>query len=619
MHFKAARLLCIFVILLAGCGGSGDESNDALAISGTIRVTEAAAGVEGPVLVAVFNTADLDRIENDTKAAVVGMVAADASGRTFSMDLSETGLTAGDGIYVTAFIDADYSGSLPYPTPEDWVGFYVDGAALSPLLRLNPGSNSGIHIDIDRRVYDHEARISGTVDASESGTLTLIAYTGPMETSDFSKLKTDRIIAYRQVKKSAAPLPYDLRILPYGYDLPIEDVQAYAFLDVNGNESMDAGDRIGFHGTAPDGPPSLLAIESGLYAGIDIAFSMDVMESSGHTLRLTGNLTAPDGYSDADDAFYLLVADTDLPGDLFENPLAHIKAFQSVNPDDSFFEMDLSHTDLSPGDRVMVAALWDRDYRAGFPWPTPGDYAGLLQNNTTYAFTLSLSAGDNSIPAAGWELYANRIVYDFDAHIAYALDLEGAGAIDPQVAQVMVILLHADGLRLSFDILAGIQFEIDMDYVLAMDVIPAADADYFGGDTRQDPTIPRRLDLLPAVVEQLAVWEESMPPDPLIEPALSGPDGDATAFLVAVLDCDGDLRLGLGDKVGYWSSASIAVDGSVSLTIDLPGFGEIEIPDWLIGLFDFPSPLPVITNGENREARSGQADGPYWIEMKDFL
>ncbi|WP_319525946.1 hypothetical protein [uncultured Desulfosarcina sp.] len=609
----------MLAILLAGCGGAGDEPDDSLAISGTIRVSEAASGVDGPVLVAVFNTADLDRIESDTKNAVVGMVSADASGSTFSMDLSETGLAAGDGVYVAAFIDADYSGSLPYPTPGDWVGFYVDGAALSPLLRLNPGGNDGIHIDIDRRVYDYEARISGTVDASESGTLTLIAYTGPMETSDFSKLETDRIIAYRQVKKSAAPLPYNLRILPYGYDLPVEDVQVYAFLDVNGNESMDAGDRIGYHCTAPDEPPSLLTIESGLRTGIDIAFTMDVMEPSGHAMRLTGNLTAPDGYPDEGDAFYLLIADTDLPGGLFEDPLAHIKAFQAVVPDSGAFEMDLSHTDLSPGDRVMVAALWDRDYQAGFPWPTPGDYAGLLQNNTTYAFTLSLSAGDNSIPAAGWELDTNRIFYDFDAHIAYALDLEGAGAIDPKVAQVMVILLHADGLNLSFSLLDGIQFEIDMDYVLAMDVIPAADADYFGGDTRQDPAVPRQLHLLPAVVEQLAVWEESQPPDPLIEPALSGPDGDATAFLVAVLDCDGDLRLGLGDKIGYWSSASIAVDGSVSVTIDLPGFGEIEIPDWLIGLFDFPSPLPVITNGENLEARSGQADGPYWIEVKDFL
>ncbi|MBW2637278.1 MAG: hypothetical protein JRC86_07135, partial [Deltaproteobacteria bacterium] len=264
------------------------------------------------------------------------------------------------------------------------------------------------------------------------------------------------VIGYRKLSKDDGPVSYTLDILAYGYDIPVENVYVFAFLDVNENGEVDGGDRIGYHTMEENNLPTLLTINEGTTGNIDINFYMDVMEPFG-LINLSDGLDLRDVIQlDMDYILGVQVVPAEDYSEnpenldtLFDDPLAAIKYFQKMPPGDFIFDIDLSETDLLPGDDVMVFALWDRDYEAGFPNPTGGDKLGLLQNKESYAFSIELEYGVNPVPAEGYALELTKNVYDshdFDydsmkGSIGYTLDTEGAGSYDPERAQ-FIIMAH---------------------------------------------------------------------------------------------------------------------------------------------------------------------------------
>ncbi|MCX5852366.1 MAG: hypothetical protein NT072_09995, partial [Deltaproteobacteria bacterium] len=387
------------------------------------------------------------------------------------------------------------------------------------------------------------------------------------------------------------------------------------------NGEIDGGDRIGYYSVDEDDYPSAVTINEGTLEGIDIGFHMDVMEPSGIPMSLKGIFTRPSGYDEDAPPAYVIVAKVDYPDILLNDPISAIKYFEKMPPGEFTFNIDLSETDLMPGDEVMVIALWDRDYEGGFPKPTRGDKLGIVQNKDKYAFTVQLRYGVNAIPGDGYEFRLSKRMYDFDSSILYALDMSQAGSFDPDLAQIIVMALHVDGLKVSFQFPNIVDIAVDMDYVLAFRTLAATEYDYIGDGTQVDPNPPRVLDILTALFEDITVYEESEPPDPLIKGENVAGAGEQTAYLVAILDKDGDGEFDPGsDEIGYYSSGAVTIDGTGTITI--PGLGDITVPDWfpteLFGQYCLPTALERITKGDNLQDRGGGVYGPYWIQMNKY-
>ncbi len=574
-----------------------------------------------PVYVIIAETDDPNELRDDPLSAIRYFARLAPGTTAFDIDLSGTELVPGDEIILLALWEEDYDGGFPDPTAGDFVGFYRPGEESASLgYSLRDGVNGGISIEATREVFDFDAAVEGWIRGDETGEVTLLLYAGEVTSSDFKKLDFDGVIGYGKVTKGSEDLSYRIDVLPYGYNVPVEDVYVLALLDVNGNGEIDGGDRIGYYSEDEDDFPRLITVEAGTMSDIDVAFYMDVPEPSGLDIFLKGSFVPPAGYDETSAPVSLIVARADDPDTLFDDPISAIKYFERLPAGEFLFDIDLSGTDLLPGDEVAVIALWDRDFTGGFPKPTRGDRLGYVQNKDIYAFTVELRYGVNAVPAEGYEFKLSKKVYDFESLLRYALDMSQAGSFDVDKAQIIVMLLHVNGLEINITPPNNVDVKVDMDYILALTTLPVTEYDYIGVGERLDPESPRILDVFTQLYEEIVVWEENEPPLPLIKGEDHGEETEKTAYLVAILDKDGDNELDRDDEIGYYCSGGTeVVSGS---TIEIPGYGEIILPDWLpaelLGTYYFPSPVPRITKGENWELRDDDTLGPYWIEMNHY-
>lgn len=244
---------------------------------------------------------------------------------------------------------------------------------------------------------------------------------------------------------------------------------------------------------------------------------------------------------------------------------------------------------------------------------------GIVQNKASYEFTTTLNCGTNVMPPPDFEFKLNKNVFEFDASIEYGLDLTDAGQFG-QESRIIVLTIHVDGVDVSVSAAGQIDLNIDIDYLLGVDILPATEYDFIGideaGSSMFSPVSAeyKRLPILTAIYEKVLVKENSQPPEPLIKGYDHGNAKERTAYLVAILDKNGNARLDRGDEIGYYSCTQISVNENDERVIDLPCCPEgIRIPDWFTGILHFPTPIPRITKGINREARSDGSQGPYWI------
>jgi hypothetical protein len=584
-----------------------------MSISGDFTLPTAYTENSPPVYIAIFDGTDPAAVMEDPISAIRYFSKVPEGNDEFSFDLSETGLGPDDEIMVMGLWDRDFAGGLPNFTKGDFIGIYMEEGRLSPTAILEAGKNTGIDIDISREVFDYEASISGTILGNDAGPVILVAYAGEITSSDFSSLDFDSVMGFQKVIKGAGQLNYKLNILPYGKNVPIENVQMIALLDKNDSGTVDGGDRIGFYGRG-DEISTLLTITDGAgLIGIDIEFFFDVPEASNIPMSIAGMFSVSSDYLGNDAPVYVLVFDSDNPMEILSDPFASLKYFYKMPEDDLYFDIDLSNTDLTPGDSVMIAALWDKDYKGGFPSPTKGDRLGLLVNKDTYQVTATLNYGKNIIPGQGYEFKINKKLYDFAANMDYAIDLSGVGNFDAETARLMVLAIHVDGVEMAVSVAGEVELNIDMDYLLGADILPEITYDYIGIGERTDPVSPRKLPILTALYDQVVVWENNSPPEPLINGVDHGQDTERTAYLVAVLDKNGNGALDGNDEVGYYGDAVIQILDDY-LPIDLPPWlGDLIIPDWFQGTLQVPVPVKRIVKGRNQEQRDDGSTGPYWI------
>jgi hypothetical protein len=270
-------------------------------------------------------------------------------------------------------------------------------------------------------------------------------------------------------------------------------------LDANGNGVPDAGDRLGF--LADDrGLPELLTLEPGRRDGLSLTLSMTLPEPSGAILSLEGRIDVAPEFDVDDIPLFVLVIRNDGEADLSalaDGGLDQVAAFVRLDPGVQDFAVDLTHTGLGPGDRVMVLGVCDRDFIAGFPDIGAGDYLGFYQNRTTMTVDVTLAEGVNRIESSNdTDFMVNRVVVDHAAALLFELDDDNLAALWPPVhldpsEHVTVVAVQADGVTL------GLNPQIDMDYIIgfASLVIP---------DTGNDGQV-YTMNLLPAFDRRITV------------------------------------------------------------------------------------------------------------------
>ncbi len=111
--------------------------------------------VDGPVFVVVAKSYDLENLDADD---ILAFESVHTDNKRYSIDLSGTGLKAGDAVSVLAFADNDYSSGsgIPFPTTGDDVGFYFEDSQYSIAYRLQAGINANIDIDVNKKWFSSE-------------------------------------------------------------------------------------------------------------------------------------------------------------------------------------------------------------------------------------------------------------------------------------------------------------------------------------------------------------------------------------------------------------------------------------------------------------------------------
>ncbi|GAB6097366.1 hypothetical protein JCM14469_36200 [Desulfatiferula olefinivorans] len=486
----------ILSIALFSCGSVSDDP--VITLSGQVSFGDPDPDLLGPVFVAVLSSNPMAPGASLNDALVTIQSIDKADGR-FHLSLTGTGLAPGDPVYIIAFADNDFINGIPDPGPGDVIGYYLDPAGFSPAYVLAAGHNEGIAIDVSKTVYDFAASLSGEVLGADHGTVTVFAYAGDIDSLDFSRIDPYEILGYTRIRTGDGPSPFSVTILPYGYPVPIEQVYLIAFDDANGNGTPDAGDRLGF--MADDrGLPELLTIEPGRRDGLAVTLSLTLPEPSGAILSLEGRVEVAPEFDADDTPLFVLVIRNDGEADLSAlaaGGLDQVAAFVRLDPGIREFTVDLTRTGLGPGDSVMVLAVCDREFIAGFPDIGAGDYLGFYQNRTAMAVDVTLTEGVNRIePSSDTDFMVSRVVVDHAASLVFELDDENLAALSPPVRldpseHVTVVAVQEGGVTL------GLNPQIDMDYIIGLASLVIPDT----GNDGQIYTLP----LLPAFDRRIAV------------------------------------------------------------------------------------------------------------------
>lgn len=470
--YKTVLFLASAVIL--SCGMSDKDIH----LAGKVSIPAEAGDLTTPRFVAVARSEDFNSIFTDPLNSLLKIVQLEDNSEDFSIDLSDKGLDDGSGVMILAFTDRNYTDSVPFPQVDDYLGIYVKESSLDMYYQLSSGDNY-VEVGLDRRVYDFDAKVKGTIAGNESGDVILAAYTGELTSINFSDLDASNIIAYQTEKKSDEPLSYTLSILPYGHPVPIHDVFICAILDRNKNGVPDAGDLLGFHSANAFGTPTTITVNEGTIEGIDITFAAEIGESAPEdkpAMSITGSFTPPVGYNAATGAVYIFVSKADTGSVVFSNVFDGLQYFERLPAGGSSFNIDLADTSLMPGDDVTVFAIWDKNNTGGFVEPDAGDKVGIFQNKNTFTLAKTLQEGVNTMsPGSGWSFNLDRTIYDHNMGISFQISAGYLPRYEVQTQPVTVFAVARSGVDDDWSFTSSDWLDLlpdyginDMDKILGM-------------------------------------------------------------------------------------------------------------------------------------------------------
>jgi hypothetical protein len=539
--FFAVAPLAMVMVFSVSCGAPEIEE---VQLTGNLSVSaEHADLVSGPVFIAVAKTDSFDEIQNDPMNNIAVMSEADLSSGKYTVDLSDTGVKNGDQVFIFAFSDNDYQEGIPYPTPGDIVGFYVDSESLKTVYTI--GSGGSPDLVLSRYHYNHKSKVIGVIEGNDSGSVILIAYAGDFNSTDFSALDVNAVVGYRKINKPAGPCTYSMNIMPYGFDVPLAGVYVIALLDKNGNGIPDDGDMIGFPSdTNESSYPIPVTINEGSTATKTIRFTMQVYtEPESDEPPLTLTVGVPEGYIGSDKPLYIIVAKGNDPNQIFEN-IRNINTeefeFKKLEPDAAEFFFELSRRKFKAGDQIFVFALWDIDTPEALPRATEGDIVGFAQNRSAFSYTLTLQEYDNVFEKnepegqwyfngeGGYEFNINRKYYNHSASMRFRLEKgDMSDALFANGNKVICMAVWETGT-----ISTG--YSIDMDKIIGVSNVTIQ------REIGEDYTIRYSLPVMPVLHQDI--------------PARDGSDLSINnVWVLALHDANGNGKPDAGEKLGfYW-------------------------------------------------------------------
>jgi hypothetical protein len=511
-------------------------SGDSILVQGTLTFEAPVDDNSPPVFIVVSQADSIDEIVSSPSETVKYFKKFPATASGFSIDLSRTGLSKEDSVIITALWDNDYTGGFPSITPGDKIGYYINNEAMTPFYRLD--NTSVIDLSPGKTVYNYTQTCSGMISGNYSGEIQIVAYKGDFTTLSFKSLDFKKIIGYTRFNKIDFSVDYQINILPFGYDLPIEDVYIFALFDSNGNGKPDSGESIGFYSTHPQGFPSLINLKGNNYRNLDINAknSFKIPASSNDSISISGFFNQPEDYQTSQMPVFIIIAETDNPSSLFSNPLSVIRAFSKLSSGTNNFHIDLSETTLEEGDRIMITALWDKDFKqnpdsyeyTGFPSPTVGDYSGYYQNKETFQTSITLESGNNIIePHENWYFNVNRKIFntvdDEGVPTSIKFRLQNGGGISlKENDELIMTAIHKNGMSGS-----GLNMHInDIDYVVSMKSI------IFNGNLET----PISIDVFPAQIESIITSSFDI----------------NNVYIFAILDQNKNGLPDPGEKIGFY-------------------------------------------------------------------
>ncbi len=224
-----------------------------------------------------------------------------------------------------------------------------------------------------------------------------------------------------------------------------------AIFDKNKNNRPDAGDKIGYYSITNMNTPSPITIIEGVNENINISAKYEIPSLSGYKMSVTGKFDIDANLLNS--PVYTIIAKTSDPNTISENPMSVIKEFYR-HSGDAQFNIDLSNTDLLPGDEVMVMTIAEQDLKRGeFPNPTRGDVIGIYQNPKDFKFSFKLKDGVNNInPDSNWTYSVNKTIKNNSVAISGILN-------DNDANDVLLIAYNKPFTSLNFS-------EFDINYVI---------------------------------------------------------------------------------------------------------------------------------------------------------
>lgn len=544
MNSKILFMAIVTVIAFTSC--TALDTDDAV-IAGSVTVNEAISRVQNaPVFVAVAKEGDMEAIQEDPYNSIITIIQPDVSG-DFSIECKDYGLKSGDDVLLFAFVDNDYTGGIPFPTPGDAVGFYYNGFKLSYTI----GTDGQANILINRQQYDFDANIIGILDGSESGNVILVAYAGDFNSSNFSDIDINAVIGYKKLTKPPYPVNFTLPVMPYGYNAPIGGVYVIALLDANNNGIPDEGDTIGFAVEPGSSMPVALTVTQGVVSASTIKFLMQIYgepNTNDPPLTITGQFDAPEGYSSDPNTkpIFIVVAKGSDPNEVFAN-IKNLNTqsfdYTRVSQGGNTFALTLSRSKFNPGDSVFIFALWDKDYERGLPNATAGDKLGFVMNKSNFAYTVTLQEGDNQLTKSGsqylfngqngYSFALNRTVYNHSAVIRF--QLEKGSLDDTQFANGTKVLCIAvyDTEDIALQFLQNGTYNLDMDKVIATANVSV------NCESGSDTTVYYTMPVMPALYETIPATQDDML---YID----------NVWVLAVLDSNGNGKPDDGERIGIF-------------------------------------------------------------------
>lgn len=488
---------------------------DEISISGTITAPSGYTTdiSTKPVFIIITTAADADELFENPMSTIKYFVKLPQGTTSYNIDLTNTGLKAGDEIRIIALWDRDYTGGFPNLTAGDMIGYYQNSSEFSYSKILSEGANTapingGWTFAVNKTYTTNSATVNGTIKGTESGKVIIIAYNGEINSLD-AEIDMDKIIGYTDVTKGASDAPYSIDLFPFISSFPVSGVYLIAILDLNNNGRPDDGDRLGFYSSDSKGIPTLVTLNNAANNGYNITFTMDYTApvTGGTPMSISGSITAPSGYSSlaSSDPIYIIIAKAENTFDLFNDPMSAIKYFVKLPQGSTTYNIDLTNTGLVPGDEIRILALWDRDYTGGFPNPTAGDKIGYYQQKSSFTYSKVLSSGANYAGlSSGWSFGINKTLNDYNTKFSFKFNQSTSYSYDMSASSirgkdVLVVMIYQDGVDDSWDWWGGTpSYGItDMDYIISIDYLKIPDTSTWQNQTYTVGLFPFIYDSIP--------------------------------------------------------------------------------------------------------------------------